>query len=216
MALPGCFVARPRLIYRRRHPAVLLSLSHQTLTSMVTQLKRDTLAQLTGLNVLRLGTLCNHHAQNRDPTVPCSPPQDRELISHITFMGRLWIWRQRDVVELSKAEPLAVHRHAKVAQINGLSGGLGDLVVVGSGGFALRRQIRHDDSADAKPTPTRGKKRCFCSKNKSQQRTGQGQEEMREDDESIKARSRKRPKTRKASSSSQQVSERVLLSFPPL
>lgn len=62
-------------------------------------------------------------------------------------MGRLRVRGERDVVELAKAEPVAVDRHAKVAEIKGLPGGLGDLVGGGSRGFALRRQIRHDDSA---------------------------------------------------------------------
>lgn len=84
-------------------------------------------------------------------------------------MGRLWVWGEGDVVELAKAKPLAVDRHAKVAEINGLPGSLGDLVS-GSRGFALRRQIRHDDSADVrqKPTPPREKKKgrsSFCSSN---------------------------------------------------
>lgn len=75
---------------------------------------------------------------------------DSELICHITFMGRLWVWGEGDVVELTEAKPLAIDRHAKVAEINGLAGSLGDLVSGGSRGFALRRQIRHDDSADAR------------------------------------------------------------------
>lgn len=75
---------------------------------------------------------------------------DTELICHITFMGRLWVWGEGDVVELTEAKPLAIDRHAKVAEINGLPGSLGDLVSGGSRGFALRRQIRHDDSADAR------------------------------------------------------------------
>lgn len=76
-------------------------------------------------------------------------------------MGRLWVWGEGDVVELAKAKPLAVDRHAKVAEINGLPGSLGDLVSGGSRGFALRRQIRHDDSADVrqKATPPRGRKK---------------------------------------------------------
>lgn len=65
-------------------------------------------------------------------------------------MGRLGVRREGDVIELAEAEPLAVDRHAKVAEINGLPGGLGDLVGGGSWGFALRRQIRHDDSADVR------------------------------------------------------------------
>lgn len=64
-----------------------------------------------------------------------------------TFMGRLGVRRERDIIELAKAKPLAVHRHAEVAEINGFPGGLGDLVCGGSRGLALRRQIRHDDSA---------------------------------------------------------------------
>lgn len=65
-------------------------------------------------------------------------------------MDRLGVWRERDVVELAEAQPLAIDRDAKVAQINGLPGSLGDLVCGGSRGFALRRQIRHDDSACAR------------------------------------------------------------------
>lgn len=65
-------------------------------------------------------------------------------------MGRLRVGGEGDVVELAKAKPLAVDGHAEVAEINGLPGGLGDLVGGGSRGFALRRQIRHDDSADAR------------------------------------------------------------------
>lgn len=64
-----------------------------------------------------------------------------------TFVGRLWVRRERDVVELPQAEPLSVHGDAKVAEIDGLPGGLRDLVCGGGRGLALGRQIRHDDSA---------------------------------------------------------------------
>lgn len=82
-------------------------------------------------------------------------------------MGWLWVWGEGDVVELAKAQPLAIDRHAKVAQINGLSGGLRDFVRGGSRSFTLRRQIRHDDSADVRQnqTPPMGKRRSsFCSR----------------------------------------------------
>lgn len=65
-------------------------------------------------------------------------------------MGWLRVWGEGDVVELTQAKPLAVHRHAKVAEINGLPCSLCDLVCGRSRGFALWRQIRHDDSADAR------------------------------------------------------------------
>lgn len=94
------------------------------------------------------GDLVCHHTL-KDQTVATSPQSDADdLIYHVTFMGRLRVWGERDVVELAQAKPLAVDRHAKVAEINGLPGSLGDLVGCGSRGFALRRQIRHDDSAD--------------------------------------------------------------------
>lgn len=91
---------------------------------------------------------------------------DAELICHITFMGRLWVWGEGDIVELAEAKPLAIDRHAKVAEINGFPGGLGDFVGGGSRGFALRRQIRHDDSADGRQNQHhRGKRRSsFCSR----------------------------------------------------
>lgn len=65
-------------------------------------------------------------------------------------MGRLGVRREGDVIELAQAKPLAVHGHAKVAEIDGLPRGLRDLVCGRSRGFALRRQIRHDDSADVR------------------------------------------------------------------
>lgn len=65
-------------------------------------------------------------------------------------MGRLWVWGEGDVIKLTEAKPLAIDRHPKVAEINGLAGRLGDLVGGGSRGFTLRRQIRHDDSADVR------------------------------------------------------------------
>lgn len=66
-------------------------------------------------------------------------------------MGRLGVWRERDVVELAQAQPVAVDRNTEVAEIKRLPGGLGDLVGGGGGGLALRRQIRHDDSANVRP-----------------------------------------------------------------
>lgn len=80
------------------------------------------------------------------------PPQSPALRSHATFVGRLWVRGEGDVVELAEAEPLAIDGHAEVAQINGLPGGLGDFVGGGSRRLALRRQIGHDDSADARRT----------------------------------------------------------------
>ena len=114
------------------------------------------------------GDLVYHHALTEIPL--CKQTSlDAELICHITFMGRLWVWGKGDVVELAKAKPLAIDRHAKVAEIDGLPGGLGDLVGGGSRGFALRRQIRHDDSADARQSQHhRGEKRrsSFCSRDR--------------------------------------------------
>lgn len=99
-----------------------------------------------------------HHALTEIPLCP-QASLDAELICHITFMGRLGVWGEGDVVEFAQAEPLAIDRNAKVAEINGLPGSLGDLVGGRSRGFALRRQIRHDDSADARPKQHhRGKK----------------------------------------------------------
>lgn len=65
-------------------------------------------------------------------------------------MGRLGVRCEGDVIELAQAKPLAVHGHAKVAEIDGLPRSLRDLVCGRSRGFALRRQIRHDDSADVR------------------------------------------------------------------
>ena len=114
------------------------------------------------------GDLVYHHTLTEIPL--CKQTSlDAELICHITFMGRLWVWGKGDVVELAKAKPLAIDRHAKVAEIDGLPGGLGDLVGGGSRGFALRRQIRHDDSADARQSQHhRGEKRrsSFCSRDR--------------------------------------------------
>lgn len=64
-----------------------------------------------------------------------------------TFMRWLGLGSERDVVEFTQTQPLPVHRHAEVAQVDGLAGSLRDLVGGGGGCFALRRQIRHGDSA---------------------------------------------------------------------
>lgn len=87
-----------------------------------------------------------------DPDGDHNKPTDLLLLL-VTFMGWLGVRRERDVVELTEAEPLAIDRNTKVAEIDGLPGGLGDLVCGGSRGLALRRQIRHDDSAFAKTNP---------------------------------------------------------------
>jgi len=73
-----------------------------------------------------------------------------------TFMGRLWVGGQRDVIQLAQAEPLSIHGHSEFAKIDGLHGSLSDLVGGGGWHVALRRQSRHDDSAG---TTTTGKKR---------------------------------------------------------
>ena len=159
------------------------------------------------------GDLVYHHALTEIPL--CKQTSlDAELICHITFMGRLWVWGKGDVVELAKAKPLAIDRHAKVAEIDGLPGGLGDLVGGGSRGFALRRQIRHDDSADARQSQHhRGEKRrsSFCSRDRWKAPPGKSQsqweEEIREDEKSIKT---KRIKGQDGEGP-QQVLERVLL-----
>lgn len=54
---------------------------------------------------------------------------------------------ERDVIEFTQTQPLAVHRHTEVAQVDGLTGSLRDLVCGGGWCLALRRQIRHGDSA---------------------------------------------------------------------
>lgn len=64
-----------------------------------------------------------------------------------TFMCWLRLGSERDVIELTQTQPLAVHRHAEVAQVDGLACSLRDLVCGGGGRLALRRQIRHRDSA---------------------------------------------------------------------
>lgn len=146
------------------------------------------------------GDLVYHHALTEIPL--CKQTSlDAELICHITFMGRLWVWGKGDVVELAKAKPLAIDRHAEVAEIDGLPGGLGDLVGGGSRGFALRRQIRHDDSADARQNQHhRGEKRrsSFCSRNQWKAPPGKSQcqweEEIREEEKSIKTKEDKRPR----------------------
>lgn len=132
-------------------------------------------------------------------------------------MDRLGVWRERDVVELAEAKPLAIDRDAKVAQINGLPGSLGDLVCGGSRGFALRRQIRHDDSACARQNQhhRRGKGRGEVKKMQElcvpTAREGQKNKRMK-DEKRIRGRNKK-DKTGKAHSSLQQVLERVLLLF---
>lgn len=79
-----------------------------------------------------------------------SPSDADELINNVTFVGRLGVRGEGDVVELAQAKPLAVHGHAKVAEINGLPRGLRNLVCGRSRGFALWRQVGHDDSADGR------------------------------------------------------------------
>lgn len=111
-------------------------------------------------------------------------------------MDRLGVWRERDVVELAEAQPLAIDRDAKVAQINGLPGSLGDLVCGGSRGFALRRQIRHDDSACARQNQhhRRGKGRGAVQKMQElcvpTAREGQKNKRMK-DEKRIRGRNKK-------------------------
>lgn len=122
-----------------------------------------------------------------DQTQP-ETSSDAELIQHITFMSRLWVWCERDVIELAKAQPLAIDRDTKVAEINGFPGSLCDLVSGGSWGFTLRRQIRHDDSADVRQNKDhRGEKKQewgFVSKasegarKKRETRMGEGQQQL--------------------------------------
>lgn len=70
-------------------------------------------------------------------------------------MGWLGVGREGDIVELAQAQPFPIYRHAEVAEVNGLPGGLRDLVGGGGWGVALRRQVGHDDdSADATITTT--------------------------------------------------------------
>lgn len=88
-----------------------------------------------------------HHTLMKTTSLPSDAD---ELIDYVTFMGRLGVRGEGDVVELAQAKPLAVHGHAKVAEINGLPCCLRDLVCGRSRGFALRRQIGHDDSADVR------------------------------------------------------------------
>lgn len=111
-------------------------------------------------------------------------------------MGWLWVWGEGDVVELAKAQPLAIDRHAKVAQINGLPGGLGDFVGGGSRSFTLRRQIRHDDSADVRQNQTPPMEKgvvAFVSEASGgpSKITGQRKEKIREDEKSIQTKDRK-------------------------
>lgn len=155
----------------------------------------------------------HHHALTKI-TQQKQTPSDAEVIYHITFVGWLWVWGERDVVELAKAQPLAIDRHAKVAEINGLPGRLGDFVGGGSRGFALRRQIRHDDSAYVRQnqTPPRGEKGVVAVCSRSQWRLQKYQ--IREDKRASKQKGQK-AKMEKAHSSLQQASERVLLLFMP-
>lgn len=128
-------------------------------------------------------------------------------------MGRLWVWGEGDVVELAKAKPLAVNRHAKVAEINGLPGSLGDLVGGGSRGFALRRQIRHDDSADVRQHHRGGGGEkgaaafvAGTSKKKQKQISqSQREEEIREDGKGASKQKGEKAKMEKAHNSFQQV-----------
>lgn len=69
-----------------------------------------------------------------------------------TFVGRLGVGCQRDVIQLAQAQPLSIHGHAEFAKIDGLHGSLSDLVCGGGWHVALRRQSRHDDSAGTTTT----------------------------------------------------------------
>lgn len=84
-----------------------------------------------------------------------------------TFVGRLWVGCQGDVVQLAQAEPFSIHRHSEFAKIDGLHGSLSDLVCGGGWHVALRRQSRHDDSAGTTTTggkKIRTKKKSFLKK----------------------------------------------------
>lgn len=94
-----------------------------------------------------------HHTLMKTTSLPSDAV---ELISYVTFVGRLGVRGEGDVVELAQAKPLAVHGHAKVAEINGLPRSLRDLVCGRSRGFALWRQIGHDDSADVRQSQHQG------------------------------------------------------------
>lgn len=99
-----------------------------------------------------------------DPDGDHNKPTDLLLV---TFMGWLWVRRERDVVELTEAKPLSIDRNTKVAEIDGLPGSLGDLVSGGSRGLALRCQIRHDDSAFAGQKTTAPRERERWGKRRS-------------------------------------------------
>lgn len=151
----------PRSLNRHKRPhfldALLLrpglftssSLSPRHQTASASHSDHDT-AQSGSSSPLQRQRACDdamhHHALSRDTdTGPAT----------VTFVGRLRVRGERDVVELAQAQPVAVDRHAKVAEIKRLAGGLGDLVGGGGRGLALRRQIRHDDSADVRQKPNR-------------------------------------------------------------
>ena len=78
-----------------------------------------------------------------------------------TFVGRLWVGRKWDVIQLSQAEPFSIHRHSEFAKVDGLHGSLCDLVSGGGWHIGRRRQSRHDDSAG---TPTHTHKHTHLTK----------------------------------------------------
>lgn len=70
-----------------------------------------------------------------------------QLQAAFTFVAGLGVGGEGDVVELPQTQPLAVHRHSEVAQVDGLSGRLRDLVRGRGGSVALRGQVRHAASS---------------------------------------------------------------------
>lgn len=104
-----------------------------------------------------------------------------------TFMGRLWVRRKWDVIQLSQAEPFSIHRHSEFAKVDGLHGSLCDLVSGGGWHIGWRRQSRHDDSAGTtthKHTHTPDKNKTSSPKppkSKALEQSSQGVQEVKKE-----------------------------------